>query len=345
MEKTTETTKIKKEKKKLTKIQIVKLILAGLSAVCLVLAIIFTCIKTPISGSIYRINTTQKQRERTWENKRDELYDYFDQNYSSSDFEDEIETSIWMKFIYKLSYSNETNDSKQLNIELINYSEKTIKILGSVHVEHKDDEFDYRIDGSQDDVLTSKSSVNYSLTVDSDFDIEDCYISIYNIDYDNDAVKDVTFSTAKHIEDELERTKTFKIYDEIEEMIGERPTNEYESTEPIPHYMVEIMNAKLRFIIFYCLTVLFLVLAIVVRKRKTYSYESNISQYTKPSINYDVKPVRDNEPVREVIIKEIHHAPKIKKVVCLHCGSRYKDNLDECPNCGSSKIENEQKTE
>ena len=333
MEKTKET-KIEtvKEKKKLTGTHIVKLIMAGFSVVCFILAIVFMFIKTPIKGSIYRINTTQKQRETTWENKRDELYDYFDKKYPASHFENEIDTSSWTKFLYKFSYSNETVSSKQLNIELFNYSEKTIKILGSVHVEHRDNLFDYRITVSQGEVLTVKEAVNYSLIVDSDFDIEDCYISIYNVEYDNDGIKEESFLTAKLYEKELERTKTFKIYDKIEEMIGKRPTNEFESTEPIPDYMVEIKNARLRAFIFFVLSVSFLVLAISVRKTRLSGSDLNIEYFSE---------LENDEPENEIIIKEIHHAPKVKKVICLHCGSRYKDNHDECPNCGSSKIKDE----
>jgi flagellar basal body-associated protein FliL len=71
-----ETKEEAKKKKKLRKIQIVKIFMAGLSALCLIFAIVFTCLKTPIDGTIYRINTTQKERETIWEKKRDELFDY-----------------------------------------------------------------------------------------------------------------------------------------------------------------------------------------------------------------------------------------------------------------------------
>ena len=40
----------------------------------------------------------------------------------------------------------------------------------------------------------------------------------------------------------------------------------------------------------------------------------------------------------DTLIEEIQKKSP-QKVICLHCESRYSDDLDECPNCGSAKID------
>ena len=81
-----------KIKKKLTKAQkIIKGILFGASAVLLVLAIVFTFLKEPIEGSIYKTNTTFQEREATWESEYDRLFDIYDASYSVEYFEQFLE--------------------------------------------------------------------------------------------------------------------------------------------------------------------------------------------------------------------------------------------------------------
>lgn len=335
MEKSKEskTTDVVKKKKKLTKIQITKIIMAGISAICLTFAIIFTFIKSPIDNSIYYTNTSLEEREEVWEKKQSELYNYYDKLYSPSDFSNKISTSRFMKLLYQITEVTNTQpigNEKQLSVKIYNYKEDNITILGAIYLEHKDDALSYiRIDESEDEVFTTKECVEYILFVDADFNIENYTVSAKGVDDDNDGHSDWTIYPITSYDHELERTKAFSIFDQIEGIIGERPTNENESKEPIPQYMVEIMDAKLRYILLYVFSAMFLVLAIVIHKPKKH-YHIPFATIIEPA----------PEPKTEVIIKEIHHAPKVTKVTCLHCGSRYKDNLDECPNCGSAKIEN-----
>jgi len=328
----TKTTEVVKKKKKLTKIQITKIIMAGLSAICFVFAIVFTCIKSPIDGSIYCINTTLEEREEAWEAKRKELFDLYDRTYPASHYENRMTTSRFATLLYKESYSTISADEKQLSLEVINYTEKGIKILGAIYIENREDDSIYiRIDASEDQYFSSKGKATYTVAVATDFEMEEYVIWAKGIDDDGDNHSDWSALQVSSYENELDRTKTFSISADIEKEIGERPTNQNESKEPRPHYMVEITNARLRFVMFYIFSATFLILAIVIHKPK--------HVYHRPLI---IAPEPEYvEPQPEIIIKEIHHAPKIKKVTCLHCGSRYKDNLDECPNCGSAKIEKE----
>ncbi|MBE5755745.1 MAG: hypothetical protein E7341_03635 [Clostridiales bacterium] len=326
------TTEVVKKKKKLTKIQITRIIMASISAICLIFAIIFTFIKTPIDGSIYCINTTLEEREETWDKKYKEMFDLYDRTYSASHYENRMTTSNFAKFLYKESYAAISNTENQLTLEVINFTDKNLKILGAVYIENREDDSIYiRIDESEDNFFSSKSKATYVVTVDADFEMDDYVIWARGVDDDGDNHSDWTYLQVTSYEKELERTKVFSIIGDIEKEIGEKPTSQNESKEPIPRYMVEILDARLRFILFYIFSVVFLVLAITIHKPK-YTHRRLFAILTEPEFV---------EPEPEIIIKEIHHAPKIKKVTCLHCGSRYKDNLDECPNCGSAKIEKE----
>lgn len=326
------TTEIVKKKKKLTKIQITRIIMASISAICLIFAIVFTCIKTPIDGSIYCINTTLEEREEAWDKKYKELFDLYDRTYSASHYENRMTTSTSAKFLYKESYANISDTEKQLTLEVINFTNKNLKILGAVYIENREDDSIYiRIDESEGNFFSSKDKATYVVTLDASFEMDDYVIRAKGVDEDGDNHSDWKYVQVTSYEKELERTKTFAISEDIKKGIGEKPTSQNESKEPIPQYMVEILDARLRYILFYIFSATFLVLAIIIHKPK-HTYRKSFIITTEPEFV---------EPQPEIIIKEIHHAPKIKKVTCLHCGSRYKDNLDECPNCGSAKIETE----
>lgn len=319
-----------KEKKKLTKIQIFRLVMAGLCAVCLICGIVFTCIKTPIKGSIYRINTTLEEREETFEKKQDELFNYYDALYDASHYEHRMKTSRFVKMLYKTTFSSDNGTTKQLTLEVINFTQTQIKILGAFYIRDGETRTKYyRIHESEDAVFASRASKVYTVSVASEVNFDDYYIYATSIDDDNDGHSDWQQLPLEDYYDELERTKTFSIYEDIAEEIGPRPTSENESTEPVPYYMVAIMNARLRYIMCYIFAVIFLVLALTIRGGSSSSTRSYMT-YEKSYV-----PTR-TETVKEIIIKEVHHEPKNKKVICSHCGSRYKDSLDECPNCGSS---------
>lgn len=337
MEKTKESIKNKiikifKEKRKLTKLQIVKLIFAGISVFFLILGIIFTCIKTPIDGYIYRINTSLEEREETWKQRKSELYDYYDQLYPASHYESRMETSRFVKLLYKISFTNEDENTKQLTIEVFNFTETPISILWNIKFENREEKKYYYCNDVRDQVFGVKQSKSYSVIVDKDFDINDYVVWAISIDDDNDGHKDWDHDIIESYEREMERNKTFSINDDIIEIIGEQPTYENENTEPIPYYMVEIVNARLRYIFCYIFAVVFLLISIFIRKAKSKNYSSS-TVYQKSYVP------EYTSTTKEVIVKEIHHhTPKTQKVICLYCGSRYNDDLDECPNCGSNKI-------
>lgn len=321
-----------KEKKKITKIQITRIVLLGCAVVFLILGVIFTCIKQPIDGSIYYTNTTLEEREKTWEKKYSELFKYYDEQYPASHYENQMETSSFCEFLYKYSYTSETSETKTLVFELYNNSQNSATI-GAIYIENRENESLYYKVATTGQTFTSRSSTTYTVEVPSSFEIADYVIWARNVNYDG---HNWTVLSVDSYQNELERTKTFTISAQVKNMIGERPTNESESTEPIPGYMQAIINARLTYAMMYIISGILIFVAIFIRERKFVPHRpfEFSGSYTPPP----------SQP-KEVIIKEIHHEPKIKRVVCLYCGSRYKDNLDECPNCGSSKIKPEQKSE
>ena len=156
------------------------------------------------------------------------------------------------------------------------------------------------------------------------------------VDDDNDGVNDWDIFPVSSYSNELERTMSSQISKDVYDRIGERPTNENESKNPPPDYMQAIMDARLRYILLYVSAGILFAIGMICRDA-VFMKSHTAFEY----VSFPVTTPAPSEPKTEVIIKEIHHAPKVKKVVCLHCGSRYKDNLDECPNCGSAKIKGE----
>lgn len=56
-----------------------------------------------------------------------------------------------------------------------------------------------------------------------------------------------------------------------------------------------------------------------------------------------IEEIKDE--IREEIIEELKQKQLSKRTRCAHCGSMYKEILDECPNCGSARIDEDKNDE
>lgn len=325
-----------KEKRKLTKVEkISKIVFLSIGVLLTVMGIIFTVIKVPIEGTIYKTNTTFEEREQAWNNEYRRLFDLYDATYSPEYFESEmeLESGILGGLLYKTSTGGSI-----LTIDIYNNAtEKTI--VYSIRLKNKVDESYQNITTEQIEIY-SRETKSYTITVADGFDMDNYWI-ICSYRHKGHLWSGHSLTSYQR---ELERTKTFEIIDMIEDEIGKRPDKMKENSEDLserPDYMDDILDARLNYIMCYMFAVLAFIPAIFIGvggKRQTYAL-----------------PSYSSEPMVEVIIKEVpvevkhdeedckHH--KIKKVVCLYCGARYKDSLDECPDCGSSRIKEEPQKE
>ena len=328
--------KIKKVKEKLSKPTIARRIILCLSAICLGFAIFFTVLKSPIKDSIYLTNTSLEERQETWENSFDEWYKYYNSRYSPSDFETKLSTSRFLKLLYSVSVNKTSETTKEVSLTIFNYTDSPITMRGAFYFDRIGDTSSIRVNDSQGKVFTSKEYAQYHITVDNNFNLDDYMIVARGVDDDNDGVNDWDIFPVTSYENELERTKLSQISKDIYDIIGEKPTFDNESKNPLPEYVQAIIDARLRYILLYISAGILFIFGMICR--------DSVFMKSHPMfepITYPIPRPAPSETKTEVIIKEIHHAPKIKKVVCLHCGSRYKDNLDECPKCGSAKIKGE----
>ena len=69
-------------------------------------------------------------------------------------------------------------------------------------------------------------------------------------------------------------------------------------------------------------------------------------KYTKRTTTNkkDSNAVLLDKDVAKNLVEGILDSIKVEKVVCSHCGTRYKDSLDKCPTCNSTKINTDKKT-
>ena len=309
---------------------------------CLGFGIFLNCIKTPIEGSFYHLNSSFEERQEIWDKKNEEFWDYYEQEYSSRDFSNDISVQDSLKLVYKFNYTEEVESTKQLNVTVYNYTSKAVRFQNiGIYLSFRSEPPKYiYFDSSKHDTINSLENSTYSLVVDADFDFNDYIIfagEVYDLNGNYMGEKG-RGSFLYLYENELRKAKLSAIGDAVREQIGERPSPSNE-TDPQPDYMVKILNNQLAYTLLYIASGFLFMIAVI---SKIFGV---ILSKQKPSFTPMVKYVTHVVPVqpeiREVIIKEVHHAPKVHKVTCLHCGSRYKDNLDECPNCGSARIKEE----
>ncbi|MBQ8425214.1 MAG: hypothetical protein IJX17_04265 [Clostridia bacterium] len=333
---------------KKTSLLILRIVFIGIAAMSFIFGIVYCVAQMPIEGSIYKTNTSRPEREEIWEEEFERLYDlYDDENSDLSQYENKIQLSLSLELLYKYSFtdSNTSDGVKTLRLEIINNSKYSVMSMGSIIIETWDDEIAYSTKAS-DRILFSNASETYIFIVSDEFDIGEHSISATSVKYDNYTFKSWYITS---YERELEVTKMNQITLRIYEEIGQRPTVEYENSDPMPDYLVVINENIYTVIGWFTFAVIFGILAFAVRKRKN----KTLNNYSYASNNFDVKTDSTivyetyeedsldelKEELKEEIIEEMNKN-SVKKVVCTHCGTRYKDDLDECPNCGSTKIEN-----
>lgn len=311
------------------------------AGIFLLSALMATFTKMDIEGSIYKTNTTREERELMWQAEFERLYKIYDESTDVKDYEDKMQASSYLNLLYKYTYvdTNPTDSTKELRLEIYNNSKSAVMSMSSIEIEDWYDEIViYTLDANER-ILFSKGTETYILIVPLDFDIDDYNIIATNVKYDNYTYNS-RYITSYEVE--LEDTKdaqiTLIIYDEI----GERPTAEYESQEPIPAYMEDINDNFAVCVILYVLAVVFAGFAFILKKRQSTKGNTglNYAGFNNVGNQLDVQNNNTNDfkqELKEEIIDEIQRK-SIKKVICLHCESRYNDDLDECPNCGSAKI-------
>jgi len=334
--------------KKINGILLVKIIFASFAILFFILGIVYATVEMPIEGSIYKTNTSRAEREETWEKEFEERYKIYDEGTDVIIFENQVQKSSFLELLYRHSYSSMdyVNGTKDLRLEIINNSKLAVMSIYSIKLENRDDETDVYSQKASDRIMSSGSTETYLFTVPIDFDIDDYSVSANSVKYDNYTYR-TWFVTS--FERELEITKSWQISLWIYEEIGERPTIEYESTDPLPDYLVAINDNISLVIGWFFFSLIFGLPAIFIKNRKTkkfnnYSFNSNnFDVINDTQIIYETQS--DNtlnelkEELKEEILEEIQRKTRVKKVVCLHCESRYDDSLDECPNCGSTKID------
>ena len=332
---------MEKERKNKIIERVVKGVLFGIAALLLGLGLLLTFIQQPIPGSIYKTNTTFEEREELWYAESKRIRAELDSILPLSYFERYMEPRSGSigEVLYKYSIDNSSNT---LSFTLYNNSVNTVKVY-SIYFKNKENSLnEYSVLNIDRDFI-SKDSSTYSIEVDEDFVIDN-YI-IY-CSYRNNGHLWSQHPISSY-QKELERTKYFTISDMIDEEIGERPDKQKEGAEEgdgRPEYMRYIIDARLSYCLCYMGAVLMFIIATVV----TFNWHIDTKPVIAESFDYDYDnslPV--DEIINEIPVSECecrHHHP-VKKVVCLYCGSRYRDDLDECPDCGSSRIKEENSNE
>ena len=320
---------------------IAKIFLLSTAGIFLLSALMATFTKMPIEGSIYKTNTTREERELMWEAEFERLYKIYDESTDVEYYENKMQVSSFLNLLYKYTYvdTNPTDAVKELRLEIINYSENSVMSMSSIEIENWDDETDIYTTTANERILFSKGVETYIFIVPLDFNIRDYTVSANNVRYDNYTYNSWFITT---YERELEVTKSNKITLRIYDEIGERPTVEYETQEPIPDYMADINDNFEVCVILYVLSVVFAGFAFMLKKRQSTTSNTglNYAGFNNVSNQLDDQDNNTNDfkqELKEEIIEEIQRK-SVKKVICLHCESRYNDDLDECPNCGSAKI-------
>ena len=275
---------------------IAKISLFATAGIFLLSALMATFTKMDIEGSIYKTNTTREERELMWEAEFKKRYKNYDESTESKDYEDKLQVSSYLNLLYKYTYvnTNPTDATKELRLEIYNNSENAVMSMSSIEIEDWYDEIVvYTIDANER-ILFSKGTETYTLTVPLDFDIDDYSIIATNVKYDN-----YTYSSRyiTSYEDELEYTKYTQITLTIENEIGPRPTEEYETQEPIPAYMEDINDNFAVCVILYVMTIIFAGFGFMLRKKQ--NKPSNVEFTTADSNNFgnslNANTVSDNQ--------------------------------------------------
>ena len=229
--------KYKKNKKKLSKIQLIRIVFFSLASVLFIIATIFSTIKMPINGSIYKLNTTRHEREKIYEKEFDRLFEIYDSSTQVSDYENQVQTSSFLELLYKYSYQERNDGTKTLIFKVYNNSKFSVTSMYSIYFKNRESSITEYTIKANERILFSNNSETYILIVSDDFEINDYIIYATSVKYDN------SIYNTWHIdsyENELERTKITSITLMIRNQIGERPTIENEETDPIPDYLRKI---------------------------------------------------------------------------------------------------------
>ena len=284
--------------------------------------------------------------QANWDVMYEEKYEYYDQfpdehfAYKLSKFDD---------FFYKYSYSDRDSETKILNMQIIFNSNKVIESIGSLCFTNKDDNIiKYSID-------IDSIHRNWILIVPIKFKIEDFYITVTHVKI-KDQLRPIISQSVGSYAEKLKNSRASIIHRLIIDEIGEYPSYYDEDGRYIEDFNPAYVACSCMVVASVILGAIGLVLCFYrksIVNEETDAIEESINESQthdyeyEDEIEYESKEYQLDEEIieeikadiREDIMKEIKEETNIKKVECLHCGSMYKENLDECPNCGSAKID------